>query len=794
MFKSNQMDMELKIRELTYLDEPSPLFVHTLWLKMKNLDPQVRRISEPRVIHWRPVWIVLLVLVIMMSALFIGFGPQKVYGFIRQIFGFSDAGLQAVQEAGLVTDLDISSQPTVVTAGGSDVEMPKGAHQVALSQTIDDLTVTLDWAYVDEGRLALGFSMDLMPSDLLFDVPRITYAHELPSNWQINNQSMTIGAEHILFISYQVIQVDFFGEQIDFSVDLPLISSPDEPENVLATFHFDLKEIPVYRGMTIQLQQTNAVSINNVEVILNSIHITPSNTELDICYDFPPNEENAWYLPEPTLQIGNGLEETGHSFTYQGEENGKHCARINFRIGNAGNAERLIFKINSLYVPLPEKLPDERIFAVNEALAEYGLEIAPATDKVTDGLGGWVFVEEPEWESYSFNPSLLVMDLLREKMTGPWTFYVDIPTAGDFNPDMEEIIKTDGPPIGSQTLADVTVTLDWVFVDALRAGVGYTVTGLPDVPEASGLQGEINLYDSQGLLVGGSGVGSSTISRVEDQPGTLQGTWSVGFLEPLTVSEAQFQLVMSLGSSDMRNHIAGFPIEPEATPYPPYEFPPDLPEGPVGTFTFDFTAPIHPLMIVDQIPPVTVNGTQVWVPRAEVTASMSKVMICYEKPSDRDWWIMNASVHSGDEGERTSGGRVLYDTDYTLKPITLADLSKWEVPQAFLQVEHGRCLLLDFLQGQSNPSDELVLEIESMEISPPEVFPEDELAAVREILRSEGIEFNNEISRSSGGGGGGINFTVLPEGMSWETAYQKFIEALGYVHTGPWEITLISKP
>jgi hypothetical protein len=371
-------------------------------------------------------------------------------------------------------------------------------------------------------------------------------------------------------------------------------------------------------------------------------------------------------------------------------------------------------------------------------------------------------------------------------MDGPWTFVIDIPSDSNFNePEPTPTV------VASQTQSDVTVTLDWVFVDALRAGFGYTITGLPEVPDALGLQGEIYLSDAEGNLIDGSGVGSSEINRVEGEPGVIQGTWSAGFPEPLQVSEIQLEWVITLDGTDTMYAIAGFPEDPAATPYPRGEHPPFLPDTYIGTYTFDLTAEVHPYSVIENLPPVSANGIEMSVPKALVTPSMSKVMICYQKPTERDWWIREASLGNLNERDSLSGGRVIYDTDYQLKAGANPDESLWVVPPDFQTVEHGRCLLMNFLQGQSNPDSPLILRVNSLNISPPEVIPESELAAAREILKAQGIEFDYHTFQGQGGGGGWIDFTVLPEGMTDEEAYQKYNEALSYVYTGPWEITLI---
>jgi hypothetical protein len=796
MPKSNQIEMELKIREATRVNDPDQRFVDALWQKIEQQEPAPSSSFQGRALYQRPAFVILVVMLLLIGALFIGFGPKKVSAFIRDIFSMNDPGLQAVEEAGLVTDLDISAEPTVIAPLDSDLEKPNDAFPLSLSETIDDMTVVLEWVYVDEGRLAAGFTRESIPSDYVFGAPTIDFKSPELQGINIYGETISGSSSQFIFTSNHHIHVDEVGDQIDFSLDLPLIKFGDYESPPLAKFHFDLEDIPIYRGKTIPLQQTKSVSINNVEVELKSVRITPSNTELEVCYDFPPGDETDWFMPDPSLQIGNGPIEIGHSFRYYGEIDGKHCGRIGFMIGDASGAEQLTFTVKSLYIPIPQELPEERILAANDSLEPYGIEIAPAPSGQTGSPGGWVFVKQPEWENTPENsvnnPVLKVFNALREKMDGPWIFVIDIPSDSDFNPEQTEMIETPESPIDSQTQSDITVTLDWVFVDALRAGLGYTITGLPNEPEAAGVLGEAHLMDAEGNLLDVYGAKSSEIHWVEGEPGVIQGTWSVAFPEPVLEEEMQLQWAITLDGTNTMYYLAGFPIDPAATPYPMGEHPPFIPEGNVGTFTFDFTAEVHPLSIVENPSSTTVNGVMMSAPKAIVTPSMAKVMICYQKPTERDWWIWEASLGSLKERGSMSGGRVIYDTDYQLKAGANPDESLWVIPPDFQTLEHGRCILMDFLQGQSNPAEPLILRVDSLNISPPEVIPESELETAREILKAQGIEFNYMTSHSAGGGGGGgIEFTVLPEGMTDQEAYAKYNEALGYVRTGPWEITLI---
>jgi len=726
------LSIEKKIHRAAMMPEPSKDFQDRLWDQLRTHHNQPDTRTHIHVLRRHPAWIVIAALLIVFIALFIGFGPRNVYAFFRQILGIGDAGIQSIQEVGLVTDLELTTVPTLIPDESASAITPHNATVVALSETHEGVTLTLDWVYVDEGRLALSWTTGTLPEDLTYGIPAISMNGYTTPQAEGNIQTLRKENNQLIFVSYQVIQVDTVGEAFGFNVDLPLVRKNEQSDESLALFHFELQDIPVFRGRTVPLQQTYAHQINGIELRLESIQMTPSSTELVVCNDYPTDDGSHWTLQNATLQMGDGTEENNLSYSVLDESSDGTCVQFTFETSSDAGAKHMTFRVYEL---------------VNETSEEV--------------------------------------------MTGLWNFYIDLPTTEDFNTEVSETPEPTPTEIGSQTVSDVTVTLEWVFVDALRAAVGYTITGLPDVPEAVGVQGNIHLYDMEGNEVGGAGIGTSNVVRVDDQPGAVQGTWSVGFMTPLEQTEASFQLSITLGSTQQYEYIAGFPISPEATPYPAGEQPPSLPDQFLGTYVFDFTTPIQPLTVLTNIPTVTVNGIEVIVPRAELTASMSKVMICYQKPSERDWWIFDAVVSDGTDESHMSGGQVLYDPDVSV--YSGYNTENWQIPAEFQTVEHGRCLLLDFLQGKDQSSGILTLIIPALEISPPEVIPDAELEAAYVILEAQGIEMSYEIYRGSGGGGGGVTYTTLPEGMTDEEAYQKFLEALGYLYEGPWEIPLINQ-
>lgn len=346
--------------------------------------------------------------------------------------------------------------------------------------------------------------------------------------------------------------------------------------------------------------------------------------------------------------------------------------------------------------------------------------------------------------------------------------------------------------IGSQTINGVTLTIDWVLADARRVSFGYTIEGLPDVPDAVDLFGSVQLVEKSGIGELGWG-GYSTINRVEDSPRTLTGSWSSVFAKPFTQPKGQFGLDIALGHDgedyDTNFSIASFPIPVEATAYPPNVFPPKLPERKIGDFQFDFEAEIYPLLELSPRQIVKVNNIEMHLERLEITASFTVATLCYSKPSPKDWMVERSILKAGEREEGNNTYALIFDLDYG------GYFGEVPLSEDVLQLQSGRCIQIEFLLGHSNQSGTITLTIPSLEQSVPEVIPDDELAAARKKLLPQGIDMGWEVVTFPGGGGGaGPVYNKLPEGMTELEAYQLFMEALGYIHKGPWEFTVDVKP
>lgn len=780
---------EEQVRQAMKTPDPRPQFIEQMNDILQQRAAQPSRPAR-RYFGLRPAWAVAIVILIGVIVATLVIGPQRVVAAFRSWLGLADPGLQSVQDAGLVTELKITAQPTLLptlTATG----VPPTAAPLELSQEVSGVTLILDWVYIDEGRLALGWTSNPLPEGLEFGLPQVTLKGVTPLQMQGMSQSFRSAGDQMTYVAYQVIHADEVDGKVSLAIDVPLIQRVDDQQQLVGNYHFEVQDAPVLAGQTLSVQQTYAVRNHGVEVRLKSVRITPSFTEVVACYDFPDQTAPFWYMQHATLQVGNGPEESYRPYEYLREITDDHCVRLGFAVGNAGGEQQLYFRVRQFVVPLTmqDELPAERIAAANLALAPYGIEIKPAPADQSEGPGGWQFVRRPEGNTDpAKDPNLLVLHALEQKLDGLWEFYVEIPT-GDLLPGQATATPAIKPTaVGEQSVAGVTISLDWVFADVKRMAFGFTISGLPDNPDALALSGRVEVKDRQGNQVGGEFGGGATIQRLDGQPGTVLGSWSSLLESPLEPGQATFTIDITLDGSqgyDWNNIIGSFPVPAEATPYPPGVLPPVLPDRLVGTFHFEATTTVYPMQVVKLDQAVTANGITLRLVKAEMTPSYAQFTVCYIKPSAKDWMIGGqATLKSGDYEAS------LFEYGLLLDP-EIGPVSKLPGEGEIQPLPGERCVKISFLLGHSAEQAAMTLTIPTLEQSMPEVIPDAEIKAAQEKLKAQGIELDySTYSAAGGGGGGGPTFTKLPEGMTQAEAYQKFMEALGYVYTGPWVFTI----
>lgn len=363
----------------------------------------------------------------------------------------------------------------------------------------------------------------------------------------------------------------------------------------------------------------------------------------------------------------------------------------------------------------------------------------------------------------------------------------EVKNEADVMPAAADIPAETSPIVESQTVNGVTIAIDWFLADAKRVSFGYTIEGLPDVPDATHLFGTVHLVEKSGTGELGWG-GDSTIHRVEGSSGTLTGTWSSVFAEPFTQPNGQFSLDITLGDDgagyDINHTIASFPFPVDAAPYPPNVFPPKLPEHRIGDFHFDFEAEVHPLLELTPGLSVTANGIEMRLEKLDVTTTFTSAILCYQKPSSNDWTVGRSFLRAGGQETGNNTYSLIFDSDYG------GYMGESPLTENAPQLESGRCVQVEFLLGHSNQAGVITLTIPALEQSIPEVISDDEIAAAREKLLPQGIDMGWQVIDH----GAGPVYNKLPEGMTEQEAFQLFMEVLGYIHEGSWEFSVEVKP
>ena len=210
--------------------------------------------------------------------------------------------------------------------------------------------------------------------------------------------------------------------------------------------------------------------------------------------------------------------------------------------------------------------------------------------------------------------------------------------------------------------------------------------------------------------------------------------------------------------------------------------------SPATEFAFNIDLPVYPAMTVESGEVQTAGGLDMILQTVKMTPSYTVVYLCYPKPDPGDWMISGQStLQIGDDSSSLGTYAMLYNSDY-------GDLGKGLEPGWRPALAQGRCVKGGFPVGHHEQAESLVLQIDELQKSMPEVIPDADVKAALQRLRAEGIQMDWMTFSGTGGGGGGPVYKKLPQGMTEPEAFRRFIEALGYTHQGPWIFKLDIRP
>lgn len=366
-----------------------------------------------------------------------------------------DPGLENVQDLGLVTQLELQGTmtlptpvstilPTTQTSSASSSEATPST-EIA-RETVNGVTVILDWAYIDDSRIAYQFTVRGM-QDVLSDTIDIStivsrtalVTDPLPLTGTGGDSGISAGpgdeAGTVVVNAEQYLKVPAQeGDEIRVSLDISLgdvevpiwETGPDgQPlsENsirmvyvpLIATFHFDFT-LPFYPSVTIEPELS--VAANGINMTLEWMKVSPSSTEVSLCYDLPTRDE---WEPEATLKIGDFEPVSISIYSSDGPANdARRCVQLSFPAPYERKPTLATLTIDRLVTPKDYFANAE---TARQKLAEQGIIVEFHVDEYS---ANYEVLSTPEGMSDE-ELYRLIGDSLREIYPGPWIFSVRIP-------------------------------------------------------------------------------------------------------------------------------------------------------------------------------------------------------------------------------------------------------------------------------------------------------------------------------------------------------------------------------
>lgn len=259
-----------------------------------NLWPQIAaKLERKDTVMMNPklklAWTLILVL------LGLALATGAVYALYAYLKG--DPGLEAVSEAGLVTNLELTTAPELLPT--QTPRLPASA--IGTEQTLQGVTLTLDWIYLDDAWQSFGFTVANLANGQRLGQPAMYFGAITPE-WS-NGASMSLnetetGLQGLYFIN-QIVRNENYPDAdtfVDIDIEIPLLDASGQQ---LATFRFSNPQMQVHRAQYYEGGNTTSTSANNLEMRLDWIVFTPQDTRARLCYDQPNLK-----LEKATLQWG----------------------------------------------------------------------------------------------------------------------------------------------------------------------------------------------------------------------------------------------------------------------------------------------------------------------------------------------------------------------------------------------------------------------------------------------------------------------------------------------------------
>lgn len=318
----------------------------------------------------------------------------------------------------------------------------------------------------------------------------------------------------------------------------------------------------------------------------------------------------------------------------------------------------------------------------------------------------------------------------------------------------------------SQTVGDVTVTLDWAYADVQRIELQYTVTTAGSVTPSS-LQPP---YSSPQLSDSNGAIFSFASSTAPSSDSSDELVVNLGYYtQVFRPSEQPDEMILDNEYFNVDSLPESLDLELTLN-LGDYTVPEGLPDAgtqvaAVGPFVFDFTVPLYPATIIEPMQTVDAEGIPVTLEQISVTPANTSVRVCYPLPDRRDWQPEVSVAIEGVEGlplgaSLVGGKTVSFDDERWCRDMAFSLFYDQEPAQLIVSVDY---LTASMIEG-----------------------PDDWLR-IKDVLAEQDIEIEvNYAQGEQGGGGVGIEVVSIPDGVDLTEAVNAARETLGDRMAGPW--------
>ena len=345
-----------------------------------------------------------------------------------------------------------------------------------------------------------------------------------------------------------------------------------------------------------------------------------------------------------------------------------------------------------------------------------------------------------------------------EYIDGGWQFYTGLSNLVQAE-GATLAISTPQAPLAEETIGDLKATLDWAYADANRVAFQIHFDGWEENYFING----VSMLTADGMEINSS----LGYQPAGDDPSRFT---------------LDFEPVNGLGAGRFNGELVVM-VSNDPVNYNSF-----------AEYHFELDLPVYPATILEPMQEVSANGVEMLLQRVKITSSFTYVYLCYNKPTTGDFSDWQVGFQGDGPILKIGADEASINTAMMIFDSEIGDVGKGPEPGWVSPIKIGRCLKIGFPVGHHDQPETLTLTVPALEKSTPEVIPDEDIKHAQEILRAQGIEMIYTTVTGNGGGGAGMRFTKKPDGMTDTEAYQKFIDALGYVHAGPWVFEVEVKP